>query len=81
MTGLLPVSLLLSVQGRVEAQDLSALERRCDRGEAQQCDIVARHYANGRGLPKDERRAAELFRKACKAGWVAACLPGCVGGH
>jgi TPR repeat protein len=35
--------------------------------------LPARAYANGTGVPRDERRATELWERACAGGVPSAC--------
>ncbi|HEY0094053.1 MAG TPA: SEL1-like repeat protein, partial [Archangium sp.] len=37
------------------------------------CYILGLLYAQGRGVEKDERRAAALYEKACEGGEASAC--------
>lgn len=60
-----------------KADDVAAitlLERACDRGHASACAGVADIYAQGsRTYPADAITAAIWLRRACAAGWRAAC--------
>jgi TPR repeat protein len=40
---------------------------------AEGCHNLGLLYRDGLGVPKDERRAAALFEKACRAGMPEAC--------
>ena len=55
----------------------AALRRSCDRGrtamDVGQCAELAELYLAGRGVPKDEREALQLFTKACDGGDAWGC--------
>jgi TPR repeat protein len=53
----------------------SKLQEACEAGDAASCRDLGVLYMEGRGVAKDERRAATLFNQACRAGMSAACLP------
>ena len=42
------------------------LEKSCDAGKAKACDELGNLFHDGFGVHRDDARAAELFRKACK---------------
>ncbi|MDL1951024.1 PDZ domain-containing protein [Acidobacteria bacterium ACD] len=45
----------------------------CTAGDGEGCHEAGRAYEKGSGVPKDGKRAAELFRKACAAGFEKSC--------
>jgi TPR repeat protein len=51
-------------------------ERACDLGIWEECRWLAVALANGRGIQKDERRAASLFIHACRHDDLDACESG-----
>jgi TPR repeat protein len=55
-------------------EDLGACARECDAGSADRCRRLAISYAQGRGAPKDETRATELYEHACAMGDSPACI-------
>ncbi len=42
------------------------LEKSCQAGKARACDELGNLFHDGFGVHRDDARAAELFRKACK---------------
>lgn len=46
-------------------QDLQKLQQRCDSGDAEGCFNLGLMYDEGKVVPKDNRKAVELYRKAC----------------
>jgi TPR repeat protein len=52
---------------------IALYERGCDHDAGEACMTLARAYAGGFRVPKDLRRAARYYRKACDAGVQAAC--------
>lgn len=53
---------------------IAHLSRACDNGLAQYCFALGTNYANGtNNVQQDKEVAAELFKKACSFGFVAAC--------
>ena len=48
-------------------------ERGCSDGQRDACVALANMYAGGRGVTKDEKRAAELDAKACQLGAPDGC--------
>lgn len=45
----------------------------CNRGSAQDCMNLGAFYEEGRGVAKDEERAAKLFQQACDDGVAGGC--------
>jgi TPR repeat protein len=45
----------------------------CKQGDPFYCTLLADAYKDGRGLPKDIKRAIELYESACKSGQKRAC--------
>ena len=45
----------------------------CQLRDAKSCGVLGGLYQEGRGVPKDMRRAAKLYEKACTGGEGAAC--------
>lgn len=45
----------------------------CKRGHAASCETLGTLVAEGRGVARSERRAQELFRRACRGGHANAC--------
>ncbi|WP_437509710.1 tetratricopeptide repeat protein [Sorangium sp. So ce1099] len=50
------------------------LSKSCELGYAADCNELSMLYAGGRKLPRDEARAAELYRKACDRGHTDGCF-------
>jgi TPR repeat protein len=46
----------------------------CEEGSAVACDELGVRYEQGRGVDKDDARAASLFAKACEMGHAEGCL-------
>ncbi len=46
----------------------------CKRGRAEACTQVAAQFEAGRDVPKDERRAVELYEQACRRGDKVGCV-------
>jgi TPR repeat protein len=63
------------IEGKIDLCDgIETRERRCAEGDGQSCAILGRSYLDGGcELQKDERRAAELFGRACDGGSAAGC--------
>lgn len=61
--------------GRVEVQseDPVVLKSECDRGKVRSCVGLAKLYEDGKGVPQERARAAELYEKACRDGSAAGC--------
>jgi TPR repeat protein len=51
----------------------NTLQTACEGGDAQSCRSLGLQYEEGRGVPKDESRAATLFEKACTGGEAQGC--------
>ena len=54
--------------------DIEACEKECDAGSADRCMRLATTYESGKGVTKDEKRAAELFERSCTMGDSFGCL-------
>ncbi len=48
--------------------DAAQCEARCTAGDAESCYRLARMHSQGNGIPVDEARAEQLFKRACDAG-------------
>lgn len=48
-------------------------KRACDGGNASSCNNLAIQYANGQGVPRDDKKAADLYKRSCDAGDKAGC--------
>ena len=55
------------------ASDVADCALQCEHGSAASCAILGRSYEQGRGVPKDPARAAELLNKGCAGGAYPAC--------
>lgn len=53
--------------------DVEACVRECEGGSADRCRRLAASYGFGKGVPRDEAKATELYEKACGMGDGAAC--------
>ncbi len=75
-SGILPVAMTVVWWSTLaQAQALPLPEQRaCDEGSAAACTVLGDAYATGVGVPKDEFRAADLFRRGCDLGDPRACL-------
>jgi TPR repeat protein len=62
-----------SAQGDPTAPSPSKLEEACTAGDVRSCNKLGDLYADGRGVAKDERRAATLYEKACTGGNAVGC--------
>jgi TPR repeat protein len=49
------------------------LDRACQAGDGEGCRDLAVAYEKGNGVPRDRRRASELYKKSCELGFKAAC--------
>src|SRR3954469_8921726 len=49
-------------------------ENACNAGNVKSCSDLGHRFEEGRGVPKDEARAAALYTKACDAGDALACV-------
>jgi TPR repeat protein len=54
--------------------DVSACEAECDGGSADRCRRLAASYAMGKGIDRDETRAAALYVRACDANDAPSCV-------
>lgn len=59
---------LLSAVSLASAADLTSLQKSADAGDAEAQFQVGRVYLRGDGVPKDEGKAAEWFRRAAEQG-------------
>lgn len=59
---------LLSAVSLATAADLTSLQKSADAGDAEAQFQVGRVYLRGDGVPKDEGKAAEWFRRAAEQG-------------
>jgi TPR repeat protein len=53
-----------------DAQDCT---EQCTRGQPDSCNNLGAMYAQGKGVPRDERRAPALYKQACDGGLLMAC--------
>lgn len=51
----------------------SALDKSCQAGKAAACRELADRSRSGRGVPQDDKRAAQLWKRACKLGDADGC--------
>ncbi len=70
MTPRLAVALVLGLTAGVAACNP---ESACNGGDMLACANLAVHYETGAGVPKDEKKAFDLYDRACKGGIVWAC--------
>src|SRR5262245_42703642 len=56
------------------AQGATRPEEACNAGDAKACFNLGLLFAEGRGMSKDEARAAALFTKACDGGNAWGCF-------
>jgi TPR repeat protein len=54
--------------------DVSTCDQQCDAGSAESCRKLAASYSFGRGVTKDEARAAALYEHACDMHDASACV-------
>ena len=50
-----------------------AYRQSCDGDDAEACYKLGLLYEEGKGVPYDSTRSGEMFRKACRGGFAAAC--------
>lgn len=55
------------------ARQVELLGTACKLGDPLSCALPARAFARGNGVPRDERRATELWEHACTGGVASAC--------
>jgi hypothetical protein len=55
------------------ASEAALFEKACDRGARSACYRLAELTWSGNGVPRDEERAARMYKDACGAGSGAAC--------
>jgi len=55
------------------SEEVQRLTSECDSGKYASCHVLAGMYALGRGVAKDEARAAALSLKACDGGVAVDC--------
>ncbi len=58
---------------RLEARAVELNERHCKQGDPFYCTLLADAHRDGRGVPKDMRRAIQLYSGACRSGLTLAC--------
>lgn len=63
-----------NVVEKPSADEPRALATSCDSGDAPSCARLGVLYAKGAGVPVDEDRAEELYRKACDASDLQGCI-------
>ena len=49
-------------------EDIEALQKACDDGNAISCGSLGFLYDNGQGVRQDYKKASELYSKACDMG-------------
>ncbi|MDP9033853.1 MAG: sel1 repeat family protein [Myxococcota bacterium] len=54
--------------------DVTLCENECSRGSADRCRRLAATYAFGKGVAKDEARAAALYEGACRMNDAPSCV-------
>jgi hypothetical protein len=52
---------------------MTLYQKACDGGDAQGCFNLGVMYENGRGVTKDQAKAAQLYQKACDGGDAQGC--------
>ena len=52
---------------------VAALRGDCERGSAKACSALAKSYATGKGVPKDEATAVRLYEQACQGKYLLGC--------
>jgi tetratricopeptide (TPR) repeat protein len=52
---------------------VAALQGDCERGLAKACSSLAKIYATGKGVPKDEATAVRLYERACQGKDLLGC--------
>ena len=62
-----------SLVSLVEREGPSIFSSGCDAGDGESCFILGSLHYSGRGVPKDDFRAAALFRASCGAKWWRGC--------
>src|SRR5262249_14746574 len=65
--------LILSDDRQREKESLAPLQRACELDSAAGCAHLAFLYATGKMVTKDDRKAAELYRKSCDLGDAQGC--------
>ncbi len=55
------------------AEDIPECTAQCNRGHAGSCNSLGFSYFDGRGVPLDRTRAAELFDRSCQGGDMYGC--------
>ena len=77
LLALLRVAVLLAPSAAAAvcpAGDLASCRINCEGGEAESCARLAALYRDGgRGVARDDRRAASLLRQACHGGSARGC--------
>ena len=67
--------LITGLSWQVQAKEYTFKETQsaCDRGYAAACFNLGVDYAKGNGVAKDEKKAAQLYDKACSLGSSNGC--------
>ena len=69
---------MLATEGVMSADQMVGFaqqtNRKCEAGDAPNCERLGKLYLNGKGVPKDETRALSVFEKTCDHGNMRACL-------
>ena len=60
-------------QPQQAAEEVQRLTSECEQGKYASCSDLGGIHAHGRGVSKDEARAAAFYQRACDAGRTLAC--------
>src|SRR5687768_9228651 len=71
----LPDRLACAADAGASAPSPESLASGCDRGNHAACTALGYHVASDQAFPPDMLRAFDLWRRACGAGHLPACLP------
>ena len=63
----------MSERGFISGKAVEYFERGCKLGSMNGCSNLGVALQRGDGVAKDEKRAAELFTRACNKGHKASC--------
>ncbi|MDP2078281.1 MAG: sel1 repeat family protein [Sulfuricurvum sp.] len=56
------------------ADNINTLTKACNSGNADACFSLGIKYYNGNGVKKDQNKAEQLYKQACKGGISEACI-------
>jgi hypothetical protein len=69
---------MLASKGVMSADQMAAWAKetrhKCEARDTDRCEMLGEIYLNGKGVPKDERKALDFFEKTCNEGDMGACL-------